>query len=416
MARKNILGVITGKLGNMVGQSNSLINGKDKQVWRQYQGEVTNPKSTEQQVQRALFIAAKNFQSGLEEILNHSWQGFDYGTKSLNHFRSLVLANKGANYPGYFFQGRGEQRLIPQPWPVSTGSVPADFGTMVFDEGYPGIILTDIHGGTAGDDDLSKQFKDLMAAYGVSDGAQVTLVGIAYRGQENPLGLNVQQVLSATFVPVVGRFIYDSTANVDTMHFEGSNYYLTTQIYGSGSFAHLIINEGVDQFKLVAAALIVSTKVEGKAQWKRNKATMQVAPIIKTAFGSVEYINAALATLSNEAGEATSNWYLNLANSGVSIAGDPGYIANKTYTSENVPTEGSAATASVATTTRVFDSYPVGTVFTTGNNKFLQYTAPNKLAVMTLPEDEINFDFTNIVIIDSSVIAALQNAGYEITL
>lgn len=416
MARKNILGVITGKLGNMVGQSNSLINGKDKQVWRQYQGEVTNPKSTEQQVQRALFIAAKNFQSGLEEILNHSWQGIDYGTKSLNHFRSLVLTNKGANYPGYFFQGRGEQRFIPQPWPVSTGSVPADFGTMDFDADSEYIELTSISDTTDGTNAGNlAAFKRLMAAYGVTDGAQVTLVAVGMRSDLNVSQLNVERALTATFVPVIGRFIYDASAQDINCVFGATGYELSTNLYGTNNL-DLAIFAANNGNKLVAAALIVSTKVEGKAQWKRNKATMQVAPIIKTAFGSVEYINAALATLSNEAGEATSNWYLNLANSGVSIAGDPGYIANKTYTSENVPTEGSAATASVATTTRVFDSYPVGTVFSSGSNKFLQYTAPNKLAVMTLPEDEINFDFSNIVIIDSSVIAALQNAGYEITL
>lgn len=310
MAKRSILGVMTGKLGNMVGQSNSLVSSKDKQVWRVYNGNVKNPKTIRQAAQRSLFVATKNFQQAFADILDHSWQGVDYGTKSLNHFRSMVLANGGANFPGFFYQPKGAQNFIPQPWPISRGSINvntklnfddnrmfrvAGLRTVVIDPDTPDLTIGSIY----------KAF--LNGNPVIQDGDMITVVAL-YTNDNTPS-------INSVVVPVFDRFIIDSS-NTETWQITSplqSQNGLFNGYFAVDDEVYSFTLESVANYNILAAGVIISRQNGSKNSWLRSKSTMCLNDQIHVTdlYGSSEYITACLDTFMNSEAAAESDWYLN---------------------------------------------------------------------------------------------------------
>lgn len=305
MAKRSIMGVVTGKLGNMVGQKNALVTGADKQVWRVYKGDVKNPKTIKQAQQRALFVAVKNFAQALSGILDHSWQGVDYGTKSLNHFRKLVLSNKGVNYPGYIIQEKGSQDAVPQSFPLSTGNIPF----------YDGIDWTE--GSTIAV--LGFNYVDITA----------TTVG-AYWTQflaDNPSFKNGDMITVVAFIgsgytpdvyseiyPVYDRFIIDteSTVAITGNHpiSQKGIFQLTSDSIGSTNY--ICVSHATDADNIIVAAGVIISRQKGtKAQWQRSTSKMYVTNEYRNWVMTADYITAVLDSYMNSVSDAESDWYLN---------------------------------------------------------------------------------------------------------
>lgn len=290
---------MTGKLGNMVGQSNSLVSSKDKQVWRVYNGNVKNPKTIRQAAQRSLFVAAKNFQQAFADILDHSWQGVEYGTKSLNHFRSMVLANSGADFPGFFYQPKGAQNFIPQPWPISRGSInlntACEFGSVNAFNVMGLYRLPDgIEPQTAGEEwQAVLDYNPIL-----QDGDMITVVAFAKKTENSP------------FIPVYDRFIIDTTdPNTDIEGIKKSqNRYFEMYIGFDEPGAKISI--GSDLY-LVSAGVIISR--QNGNSWLRSKSNMYINTEfnINETYGADAYITACLDSFMNSAAAAESDWYLN---------------------------------------------------------------------------------------------------------
>lgn len=309
MAKGNLNGVIRRKLGNMVGQANKLVNGKDKQVWRVYQGSVSNPKTIKQAQQRSLFVAAKNFQQAFRGILDHSWQGVEYGTRSLNYFRKMVLANGGANFPTFSYQSKGSQLPIPQPWPVSRGSlvIPGSQVTYNDDEkwfetGFGKFDFEATENSTIGQWDAA-----LLAANPMlNDGDMITILSV-YAATN--MGFD-SVTLDTPLVPVYDRHVIDTsnetrfTGSVET---ERGIFSLSVLFAKEDAAINSLIYPGID----VAAAIIVSRQNGSKASWLRTNSNMVVATEIANLYGSNDYITAALDSFMQDDAAATSDWYLN---------------------------------------------------------------------------------------------------------
>ena len=298
------MGVISGKLGNMVGQKNSLVSNKDKQVWRVYQGNVANPKTVKQAHQRSLFVAAKNFQRAFEDILNHSWQGVDYGTKSLNHFRKMVLAGGGSGFP-FFYQPKGAQTFIPQQWPISRGSLNIntkcssdDPGSFYFDGLKTFSNAETVN--TVGD----VWSKVLEVNPMLHDGDMITVLLFAAKTREDVI------------LPVYDRFIIDvsdDTAFNDAL--KSQNQLIKLYAAEDGTQPIFVqVNPDIIETSMISCGFIVSRQNGSKASWLRTKSNMYLNSEYYrdgVPYASEEYITACLDSFMNSTNAAESDWYLN---------------------------------------------------------------------------------------------------------
>ena len=325
MAKRSIMGVITGKLGNMVGQKNTIVSNKDKQVWRVYQGNVANPKTIKQAYQRSLFVAAKNFKVALSKILDHSWQGVKYGTKSLNHFEKMVLANGGANFPNFILQAKGSQDAIPQPFPVSRGSIPFDSTLTIQD-----IAEIEVNGivGYTGDTPatVGEVWQAILALNPqLKDGDMITIVAFFSSEDHTPAAYD-------SLYPVYDRFIinvndtsaYDSEQGIASQ--KGVFRFEADQVYDS----HPIIK--FDNVYCAACAIIISRQKGTKAQWQRSNSDMNVASDYMNWMMSTEYINACLDSFMANAASADSDWYLDQTGETTPTNEAAGIVETKTAT------------------------------------------------------------------------------------
>lgn len=331
MAKRSIMGVITGKLGNMVGQKNTLVSNKDKQVWRVYQGNVANPKTIKQAYQRSLFVAAKNFKVALSKILDHSWQGVKYGTKSLNHFEKMVLANGGANFPNFILQAKGSQDAIPQPFPVSRGSIPFDSKLTFQDLGEIEVNgITGISGSMPAT--VGEVWQAILALNPqLKDGDMITIVAFISSDDHTPAAYD-------SLYPVYDRFIINVN---DTSAYVGDQGIASQKgVFGFEADAqynnHPIIT--FDEVYCAACAIIISRQKGTKAQWQRSNSDMNVASDYMNWMMSTEYVNACLDSFMTTAASADSDWYLDQTGETTPTSEAAGIVETKTATLSNEST------------------------------------------------------------------------------
>lgn len=95
MAKGNmLLGYARGKVGDLVFSRQG-----GQQVTRARAAKVTNPRSTGQQIQRMIFGSVSFAYSLLRSICDHSFEGVQYGQRSMSKFFSLNLKALRAYYP-----------------------------------------------------------------------------------------------------------------------------------------------------------------------------------------------------------------------------------------------------------------------------------------------------------------------------
>ena len=94
----------------------STLNGQ--QVTKDRVSEVRNPKTSGQAVQRMKLAPAQKFYEAFEDVLNHSWQGVEYGNKSRQKFMAEALKQNGGPYVV-----KGFPTLVPGTYPIAKGSL-----------------------------------------------------------------------------------------------------------------------------------------------------------------------------------------------------------------------------------------------------------------------------------------------------
>lgn len=129
-----------------------------------------NPRTSKQIAQRIIFATVAQAARVLKPLINHSFEGVSYGTKSVNRFRKLnldklrVLAAKDfADTPKAadaqcFFTTKGIRSIIPNQYIVSSGSLSAS-ALSVAKAGQPnvGAIDGELYMAIAGDSAISIQ-------------------------------------------------------------------------------------------------------------------------------------------------------------------------------------------------------------------------------------------------------------------
>lgn len=177
MAKGNLLlGMGRGKLGDVV-----LYRQNGQQMSRPRVRVVKNPRTSGQQIQRMIQATAAYAYAGLKTIVDHSFEGVQYGGKSMNYFMKrnmdalraqVIAADNGVNISARF-AAPNIRVLYPNEYIVSNGSlspfVAANGNIVSPDKLYPGLSFPFNSMGV-------QTLGDLMSFYGISAGEQLTFL------------------------------------------------------------------------------------------------------------------------------------------------------------------------------------------------------------------------------------------------
>lgn len=293
------LGVIqfSGRVGEVVGRKKVSTSSINANIVSKFTAP-SNPKTQKQAEQRAAFAAAKNFRDGFANLLNHAFQGVKYGQPSLNRFTKLVTLRRGADYD-YLPQLKGTQQFIPQPWPLSRGSIavdtkPADMNDNSFTLPYTAL---DENGENVGD----FWTKFLAKNPFFMDGDMITIVAVVITASS--LASDIKDM---KFLPVYDRMVID-TASEEAL----TDSKIATE-NGVFSLAYdMAVTIGNSDLKLMGVGIIVSRQNGDKAAWLRSTSDMVVRSTFTAAYKTTAKVSEAIASFMAASGAATSDWYLN---------------------------------------------------------------------------------------------------------
>lgn len=177
MAKGNLLlGMGRGKLGDVV-----LYRQNGQQMSRPRVRVVKNPRTSGQQIQRMIQATIAYAYAGLKTIVDHSFEGVQYGGKSMNYFmkrnmdalRSQVIAADNGVDISARFAAPNIRVLYPNEYVVSNGSLPpfakatgniVDPVSLAPGLSFPYALLQ------------NATLEDLMAVLGASAGEQLTFL------------------------------------------------------------------------------------------------------------------------------------------------------------------------------------------------------------------------------------------------
>lgn len=374
------LGVIqySGKMGNTVGRKKA---GSARNIVS-VKVDPSNPKTYKQAVQRAVFAAAKNFRNAFPDILNHSFQGVKYGQASLNRFTKLATLRSGDDFPNWVPQKKGSQQIIPQPWPISRGSIAAPTKLNISvdkDISIEGWKFLPIVSQATTIGEFCSALIDANPF--LKNGDMLTILVLATIDGDMGDGLEAMN-----FIPLYDRFILD----VDSETVLGSQGFMKSE---NGLFQ--VADDGVfnlqnDSFDAIfGAALIISRQNGSKASWLRSNSDMTVLTDYLSTIRTADYVEECTQTYMKSENATESDWYLNETHSGdgEGSTADPNRVRTASIT---VEVDGESETfANVAYVERdgqkiipvqsaTVDSQPVNVIPTKGNDTTFDYANRSK--------------------------------------
>lgn len=164
------MGIWRGRKGSTVFYYNRNSNNAQKQAMRERVYEISNPQSNSQVAQRMKLLPAQRVQQQLLSVLRRSWQGVEYGGRSLSQFMKYALKMT----EGYPFVDKDDDRAIPGSYIISKGTIPQVY-TEVEDIDAHATTLTGEEG-AASEITWGMQSAAMINAAQVEEGDQITFV------------------------------------------------------------------------------------------------------------------------------------------------------------------------------------------------------------------------------------------------
>lgn len=292
------MSVQRGKLGKMVAYRVTNSNNGDTQGWRERIYTINNPRTAAQASQRMKLPAAVNFYRGMQELLNHSWQGVRYGGMSRQKFMSLAMGPNTLFIP---FVPKGTTDFIPGEYPVSMGSVPCPAITEIGPE-TASIKLSEFEFGENTPENKTTwgEFSQKIIAGSsfLRNGDEITFIRVfdvngQYVPEHSYVVLDTAATESFFSVLAAAKFSIDS---------EGITAWAGADDAG---FTDLSYN-------MVAAAVIISRHpANNSTTWLRSTSKMVVSAALKNKWMTDAAYQAAEPTYRNAAQNLTSDWLLN---------------------------------------------------------------------------------------------------------
>lgn len=322
-----LLGKARGSVGDL---TFSVLN--SEQVTRAKAKSVKNPRTDAQMIQRVLMSTTVHAYSGMQEIVDHSFQGVPYQGRSMNRFNQLNVKNLRALYAQIaggatdvpvVFNANGNKRISLAPWIMSTGSLPT-VGLKIDAEAsaaWPVALTNNQKVGTNTVDfgvaidasfESAPSYADLIAYFGLQAGDQLTLTALTRLVSDNEAGCNFKY---GRFIlqPIDGDLSHLLTdASVANEKNQGISF-----SYDDGTlfidFADLV-EAAENNRTFIMAAAIITSRLENNA-WKRSNSQM-VMCTDDLADGGVD-MEEAIDSYSSVQFDTNSPWYLNKAGRGL---------------------------------------------------------------------------------------------------
>lgn len=115
-----MLGLVKGKLGDIVGYRVTNSNDKVKQGWRPYRAHISNPKSFLQASQRVKINNITRNYGQLKEVISRGFEGIKYGGMSYQEYLRINMLNT----PNGPWVEKGYITPVPGAYQISRGSLP----------------------------------------------------------------------------------------------------------------------------------------------------------------------------------------------------------------------------------------------------------------------------------------------------
>lgn len=269
-------GIMGGSLSGSVGKVTFRKGIKGETIASQKAEKVRNPNTEDQAYQRMCMNTAMKAYSAMKEICNHSFEGVQYGQKTMSAFIRENLFGIQNGYSGISqvlnqgFTAKGlAGGVAPRPFIVSKGSIP------------PANIRS-LRGGSVS----WKQFKSKM---NVKEGDQLTL--IAFISPYNFVStVDYDEAAQIPFKFVYSRYLFKDTISDDLVIINGDQEYINNEalqevedpgdlnlVLAKGSqfsagYYEVVVKYLASDVYVNGYAAIVSRNVNGV--WKRSVANL----------------------------------------------------------------------------------------------------------------------------------------------
>lgn len=327
MAKGNmLLGKARGSVGDV---TFSVLN--SEQITRAKAKSVKNPRTEGQMVQRILMSTTIQAYSGMQSIVDHSFQGVPYQGRSMNRFNSLNVKNLRSLYAVIaagitsipaVFNANGMKRIALAPWILSTGSLPkvAIAEDAEVSAEWPVAKLVSTQAGSATVDSgvflnslTNVSYADFCAYYGLQQGDQLTLCALTRNVSDEERGCNFKY----------GRFILQpndgdmSHLLTDTSVANEKNQNIKfVEDNGLAIVFADLDDAGADNRTFIFAAAIITSRLENQS-WKRSNAQFMMATddLAEGGFSMQDAIDSYNGTDI----DTKSPWYLNKAGNATTV-------------------------------------------------------------------------------------------------
>lgn len=246
----------------------SVVNGI--QITKDRVSEVKNPRSMQQMKQRCFLKTAALGYAAMKAIVDHSFQGYTYGSKSMRQFMKLntplVMEAAGASRPSFGYAPYGDSTPNMGQFIISEGtlsSVPSNAVTLKFDANS---LAVKYNGGGG-------SVSELAASLGCNLGDIATICALC----QNAAGI-VKFIWLRLILPTT-----DGAISSDSVKFESDVRFSVS--YGAELVATISFDE-VDAITASTAALYgVIRSQKSDAGWLRSKTKLNLS------VGAVRYLD-----------------------------------------------------------------------------------------------------------------------------
>lgn len=276
MATQNSTITVKGKLGNIVGYKGR--NGK--RMARIRQTEVYNPKTEAQTIQRMILATAAKAYSRMKGIVDHSFQGVQYGGVSQSYFLKRAMEDI-RNWIAQTISITGEYpATLRNPLVYRGLSFPLDahqagVGLLISEGTIPSVAAT-LNTPVAGADAVVDYFgslinadgdrplvRDVMNSFGAQKGDQITSVGLLADGSFSASRYVIKS--DASDDDLDGEWETDAAA-FDELKTIYGNVHIDFKAGASANQRKAYVSASAGE--LIAAAIIISRKVGDV--WQRS--------------------------------------------------------------------------------------------------------------------------------------------------
>lgn len=290
----------------------SVLDGQ--QITKERVTSVKNPKTAGQSAQRMKLAPAQQFYGALNDVLDHSFQGVQYGEKSRQRFMSLAMKQNGGPYVI-----KDYKQFVPGSYTISTGNLtPVNLREYIDGDSALTSLHTTIKAETYGDAQRADVVNDIVNNnLGFEIGDKISLLFIVHNSTTDTYHPLKIQIILETSVPNDDTDQYDVFKDITL---PSANGFFRVSLDEPSSLG---LPEGSYP---VALGIIHSRGTQSDSL--RSNAAMTIGDHVKDRFYSDAAFRVALQSYATEGGVPVGDeWYLNNI-----AAGIVGRVVQKTVT------------------------------------------------------------------------------------